>query len=86
MEQDRGGFTEGVLELGLEAWEGRREKRVCAKAEGQSAASGPANLSTAGAKGQRDRGRRNEGQRGGGTEEHSFCKRGGNCDSKSRLH
>ena len=29
MEQDRGGFTEGVLELGLEAWEGRREKRDC---------------------------------------------------------
>ena len=26
MEQDEEGFTEGVLELGLEAWEGRRER------------------------------------------------------------
>ena len=54
--------------------QGRREKRVCAKAEGQSVASGPANLSTAGAEGQRDRGRRNEGQREEGTEERSFPK------------
>lgn len=28
MEQDEKGFTEGVLELGLEAWEGRREREA----------------------------------------------------------